>query len=105
VELQHAILDEMEWLRENEALDAPQRDKAVDELMGLVAAMDGIVPMQAQADAEYFVMAAARAFDDLRKRATTPRWRRSSAPRTEPTGKPVRCATPAAPAARCSGPC
>jgi len=62
-ESQHAILDEMEWLRENEKVDAAQRDQAVDELIGLVGAVDGIVQMQARADGEYFVLAAGRAFD------------------------------------------
>lgn len=54
-ESQHAILDEMEWLREDDKLDAQQRDQAVDHLIGLVSAVDGIVQMQAQTDAEYFV--------------------------------------------------
>ncbi len=54
-ESQHAILDEMEWMREDERLDAAQRDQAVDELIGLVGAVDGICQMQAKADAEYFV--------------------------------------------------
>jgi hypothetical protein len=62
-ESQHAILDEMEWLRENEKIDAAQRGQAVAELIGLVGAVDGIVQMQAQADAEYFVQVAGRAFD------------------------------------------
>jgi hypothetical protein len=62
-ESQHAILDEMEWLRENARLDAAQRDQAVDQLIGLVGAVDGICQMQAQADAEYFVQVAGRAFD------------------------------------------
>ena len=62
-ESQHAILDEMEWLREDEKLDAAQRDQAVSELIGLVGAVDGIVQMQAKADADYFVQAAGRAFD------------------------------------------
>ena len=64
-ESQHAILDEMEWLRENEKVDAAQRDQAVDELIGLVGAVDGIVQMQARADADYFVQVAGRAFDDV----------------------------------------
>jgi hypothetical protein len=68
-ESQHAILDEMEWLRENETLNAQQRDKAVDELIALVAAVDGICQMQAQADAEYFVRAAGRGFDADRQQA------------------------------------
>jgi hypothetical protein len=62
-ESQHAILDEMEWLRENELLDAAQRDRAVDELIGLVGAVDGIVQMQAKADAGYFVQVVGRVFD------------------------------------------
>jgi len=68
-ESQHAILDEMEWLRENAALDAQQRDKAVDELIGLVGAVDGIVQMQANADAEYFLNVVGRAFDAGQRQA------------------------------------
>ena len=62
-ESQHAILDEMEWMREDRKLDAAQRDKAVDELIGLVGAVDGICQMQAQADAEYFIRVAGRGFN------------------------------------------
>ena len=62
-ESQHAIVDEMEWIREDERLDAGQRDQAVDELIGLVGAVDGICQMQAKADAEYFVAVAGSAFD------------------------------------------
>jgi hypothetical protein len=63
-ESQHAILDEIEWLRENERLDPAQRDQAVSELIGLVGAVDGIVQMQAEADSEYFVKVPGRAFND-----------------------------------------
>ena len=62
-ESQHAILDEMEWQREDDKLDAAQRDRAVDDLIGLVGAVDGICQAQARADADYFVAAARRAFD------------------------------------------
>jgi hypothetical protein len=62
-ESQHAILDEIEWRREHDKLDAQQRDKAVDELIALVGAVDGICQMQAGADAEYFVQVAGRGFD------------------------------------------
>jgi hypothetical protein len=68
-ESQHAILDEMEWLREDSGLDSQQRDKAVDELIGLVGAVDGIAQMQAKADAEYFVKVANREFDTGQKEA------------------------------------
>ncbi|MEO8543636.1 MAG: hypothetical protein ABI434_08640 [Burkholderiaceae bacterium] len=62
-ESQHAIVDEMEWMREDDKLDAQQRDQAVDALIGLVGAVDGIVQMQAESDAEYFTHAAGRSFD------------------------------------------
>jgi hypothetical protein len=68
-ESQHAIVDEMEWLREDRQLDAAQRDEAVDQLIGLVGAVDGIVQMQANADATYFAQVAGRAFDDEQLRA------------------------------------
>ena len=54
-ESQHAMLDELEWIREDAKLDAKARDKAVDDLIGLVGAVDGIVQMQAKADADYFL--------------------------------------------------
>ena len=62
-ESQHAIVDEMEWLAEDQRLDANERGQSVNELIGLVAAVDGIVQTQARADAEYFVQVAGRAFD------------------------------------------
>ena len=68
-ESQHAIVDEMEWLAEDQRLDANQRDQAVGELIGLVGAVDGIVQMQARADAEYFAAVAGRAFDDAQRQA------------------------------------
>jgi len=61
-ESQHAVMDEMEWLRENEKLTPEQRDAAVDDLIGLVGAVDGILQAQSKADADYFLMTAGRAF-------------------------------------------
>lgn len=63
-ESQHAILDELEWQREDARLNEQQRDVGVDELIGLVGAVDGIVQMQAQADAAYFARTAGREFDN-----------------------------------------
>jgi len=54
-EAQHAILDELEWKRENVKISAEERDRAVDDLIGLVAAVDGILQVQAQSDAAYFI--------------------------------------------------
>ena len=53
-ESQHAILDELEWVRHDAGLTAEERDRAVDEFIGLVAAVDGILQGQARADAAYF---------------------------------------------------
>jgi hypothetical protein len=54
-ESQHAILDELEWRREDAKLTTEQRDRAVNELIELVAAVDGILQLQAAADAEFFL--------------------------------------------------
>jgi len=59
-ECQHAILDELEWRRENVKLDASERDGAVDELIELAGAIDGILQDQAAADAVYFGMTVGR---------------------------------------------
>jgi len=61
-ESQHAVMDEMEWLRENGKLTPEQRDAAVDDLIGLVGAVDGILQAQSKADADYFLMTAGRSF-------------------------------------------
>lgn len=54
-ECQHALLDELEFLRHDAALTAEERDRSVDDFIGLVAALDGILQTQAAADAGYFV--------------------------------------------------
>jgi len=54
-ESQHAILDEMEWRREDAKLTPVEREQAVTELIELVAAVDGMLQAQAAADADYFL--------------------------------------------------
>ena len=54
-ESQHAILDEMEWRREDAKLSPEQREQAVTDLIELVAAVDGMLQVQAAADAGYFL--------------------------------------------------
>jgi len=68
-ESQHAILDELEWLREDAKLTPAERDQAVNELIELVGAVDGILQMQASADADYFLKACGRSFssDEVEK--------------------------------------
>lgn len=53
-ESQHAILDELEWVRHDATLTSSDRDKGVDELIELIAAIDGILQLQAAADTRYF---------------------------------------------------
>jgi hypothetical protein len=54
-ESQHAIIDELEWRRENARLSDSERDKAVDDLIGLVGAVDGLLQAQALSDVDYFI--------------------------------------------------
>ncbi|HSO05696.1 MAG TPA: diiron oxygenase [Pelomicrobium sp.] len=61
-ESQHAIIDELEWKREDARLNPQERDRAVDDLIELVGAVDGILQAQSLADATYFIDAAGRAF-------------------------------------------
>jgi hypothetical protein len=68
-ESQHAILDEIEWLSENDRISDAERDQSVSELIGLVGAVDGICQAQARADADYFSAVAGRAFDDGQRQA------------------------------------
>jgi hypothetical protein len=61
-EVQHAMLDELEWTREDRKLGLTQKDQAVDDLIGLVGAVDGILQAQSAADAEYFAGICGRDF-------------------------------------------
>lgn len=61
-ESQHAIMDELEWKREDSKLTHDQRDHAVDDLIELVAAVDGLLQMQTGADVEYFLNICGREF-------------------------------------------
>lgn len=63
-ESQHAILDEMEWVAENARVTAAEKDAAVDDLIALVVAVDGILQGQAKADSAYFRKINPRALSD-----------------------------------------
>lgn len=60
-ECQHAQLDELELKRHDATLSADERDKAVDDFITLVVAVDGILQAQARADADYFASSCGRA--------------------------------------------
>lgn len=62
-ESQHAILDELEWRREDAKLTPEQRDRAVTDLIELVGAVDGILQVQSAADTDYFLRVCKRLFD------------------------------------------
>lgn len=61
-ESQHAILDELEWRREDASLPAAERDVAVGDLIDLVAAVDGLLQVQAASDVDYFLRNCGRSF-------------------------------------------
>jgi hypothetical protein len=67
-ESQHAILDELEWKRHDAGLSPEARDKGVEEFIELVVAVDGILRVQASADAAYFAAACERTVDDEEER-------------------------------------
>ena len=68
-ESQHAIMDELEWRREHGRLTDSERDQGVMDLIDLVGAVDDIVQMQAEADADYFVVSAGRTFSSTEETA------------------------------------
>lgn len=61
-ESQHARIDELEWIRENASISSEQRDRAVNDMIELVGAVDGILQVQAAADVDYFLKASRTAF-------------------------------------------
>ena len=71
-ECQHVVLDELELKRHDAMLSQGERDRAVDDFIALVAAVDGILQMQAKADSDYFAANCGRTVgsrdaDDLAK--------------------------------------
>ncbi len=59
-ECQHVVLDELELKRHDATLSPADRDRAVDDFIALVDAVDGILQMQAGADVAYFTAACGR---------------------------------------------
>jgi hypothetical protein len=54
-ESQHAVLDELEWKRIDQALEPAERDAAVDDFIALVGAVDAILQEQSGADVDYLL--------------------------------------------------
>jgi hypothetical protein len=59
-ESQHVVLDELELKRHDATLTQEERDRGVDDFIALVAAVDGILQMQAKSDVAYFVATCGR---------------------------------------------
>lgn len=68
-ESQHAVIDELEWRREDAKVSEEERDQAVTDLIELVVAVDGILQGQADADAAYFRSTIGRELDDAEAQA------------------------------------
>jgi hypothetical protein len=62
-ESQHAIMDALEWPREDAKLTEAERDEAVDAVIGLVGAVDGLLQAQTENDVGYFTSLCQRSFD------------------------------------------
>lgn len=66
-ECQHVMLDELEWTAEHARLSPTERDAAVDDLIALVTAVDGLISAQAKADTTWFLSIASRKFSPARE--------------------------------------
>jgi hypothetical protein len=63
-ETTHAMMDEMEWPREDSKLSNEERNRAVEELIAMVADVDDILQNQSAADVEYFIKICDGSFTD-----------------------------------------
>ena len=63
-ETTHAMMDELEWPREDSKISDEERDRAVDELIALVTDVDNILQNQSTADVDYFTKLCNRSFSD-----------------------------------------
>jgi hypothetical protein len=63
-ETTHAMMDELEWPREDSKISNEKRNQGVDELISMVADVDGILQNQSAADVEYFTKICDRSFTD-----------------------------------------
>jgi hypothetical protein len=61
-ECQHAVMDEIEWSREDRSLSAGERDIAVDDFIALLRMLNELVSTQSSADSGYFMRLCERCF-------------------------------------------
>ena len=67
-ESQHARMDHLETLRAFEGMSASEKDRAVDDLIDLVAAVDGLLQQQSAYDVENFGRSLGRALGKTAER-------------------------------------
>jgi hypothetical protein len=63
-ESQHAVIDELEWRRVHAGTRVADLDRAVDDLIQLVHAVDSVLQVQAHADSGYFKLIASWTLTD-----------------------------------------
>jgi hypothetical protein len=63
-EAHHAFLDTLEWPRQDKKITFEEREKAIDEVIELVGAVDGILQKQSGSDVQYFIDNSNRSFSD-----------------------------------------
>jgi hypothetical protein len=63
-EAHHAVMDALEWPREDQKLTPAERDRAIEEVIELVGAVDGILQAQSKSDAEYFLKRSDRSLSE-----------------------------------------
>jgi hypothetical protein len=68
-ECQHAVMDEIEWSREDRRVNDEQRDKGVADFIDLIKSLDRLLQAQASADAGYFMRLCERSFDEAQQRS------------------------------------
>jgi len=63
-EAHHAYLDSLEWPLEDRRLKPLERERAIDEVIELVGAVDGILQEQSKSDSEYFMKICGCSFNE-----------------------------------------
>ena len=64
LETTHAMMDELEWPREDSKISDEERDRAIDELIAFVVDVDGILQNQSTTDVGYFLELCDGSFTD-----------------------------------------
>ena len=60
-------MDEMEWIKEDKKLTESERNHAVQDMIDLVVAVDGILQVQSKSDSEYFFQICSDNYDEQQR--------------------------------------